>query len=558
MINNIQEFLRRVDQFGANYKPSYAYGEVQFKTSLGGLLSILLYGASLSYLIYELILWRSGQILPKVTSMATEVETYTLKFDQVTVAEFCLRRHKSILNQIDPFEPENMILLPMLYKVVEDQLQIPQPLLSKKLSQDHNMILIELKNIELVNNEHEELDQQNIEYTIMFEECDQTVLPEGWNCAKEERVKEFFSQKQNQLFIRTFVNQYNTSTKQLELIEQDYYASFDNKTTYFSQMSFGTSNVSVDTGFLFESIQTHEFPSQIISYIQQMDLDYFTHTFEKDVFIVFEFELGTLQQTIFIEYPKVSEVLANIGSIISFFLFFSNVAYMINEKTLEDRVIRAVIEMYYPQFKNIKFIQNWYSKIIGVKYQDKSIPFNKFMQKYHDLTEIARQKLCLTNSLYEISRLQFILRSNFDSEILSQSHSIGIKLNILDSSPDPEEKSEIQQINNNKVHDFQVENVDDQSLDEIRVQPQNNNHHATLDINVNSVINIEQLQKPQSIFIGQANLQFSNNQQYDHLKLTDEDFYILMQNQQEIKFENSKQQSTLYLQKISDININAK
>lgn len=41
---------------------------------------------------------------------------------------------------------------------------------------------------------------------------------------------------------------------------------------------------------------------------------------------------------------------------------------MINEKTLEDRVVRAVIEMYYPQFKNIKFISNWYSKIIGVKY----------------------------------------------------------------------------------------------------------------------------------------------------------------------------------------------
>ncbi|CAD8085683.1 unnamed protein product [Paramecium sonneborni] len=552
MINNIQEFLRRVDQFGANYKPSYAYGEVQFKTSLGGLLSILLYGASLSYLIYELILWRSGQILPKVTSMATEIETYALNFNQVTVAEFCLRRHKSIPDQIDPFEPDNVVLLPMLYKVIEDELQIPTPLLSTKLSQEHNMILIELKNIELSNNENEELDQKNIEYTIMFEECDQNVLPEGWTCAKEERVKEFFSQKQNQLFVRTFVNQYNTSTKQLELIEQDYYASFDNKTTYFSQLSFGTSNVSVDTGFLFEDIQKHEFPSQVISYIQQMDLDYFTHTFGKDVFIVFEFELGTLQQTIFVEYPKVSEVLANIGSIISFFLFFSNVAYMINEKTLEDRVIRAVIEMYYPQFKNIKFISNWYSKIIGIRYFDKSIPFKKFMSKYRDLTEIARQKLCLTNSLYEISRLQFILRSNFDSDILSQSHSVGIKLNILETSPEPEEKSEIQQMN--KVHDFHVENVDDQSLEEIRVQPQINNPQATLDVKVSSVINIEQLQKPQSLFIGNVNQQYSNNLKNEQLQLSDEDFYILMQNQQEIKFENSKQQSTIYLHKISGLN----
>lgn len=79
-----------------------------------------------------------------------------------------------------------------------------------------------------------------------------------------------------------------------------------------------------------------------------MDLDYFHHVFNDEIYVVFEIELGTLQQTIFIEYPKVSEVLANIGSIISFFLFFSHVAYMINEKTLELKVLRNLIEMYYP------------------------------------------------------------------------------------------------------------------------------------------------------------------------------------------------------------------
>jgi len=49
-----------------------------------------------------------------------------------------------------------------------------------------------------------------------------------------------------------------------------------------------------------------------------------------------------------IEYPKISEVLANIGSIISFFLFFSHFAYIINEKNLESKVVRTLIEMYYP------------------------------------------------------------------------------------------------------------------------------------------------------------------------------------------------------------------
>ena len=84
-----------------------------------------------------------------------------------------------------------------------------------------------------------------------------------------------------------------------------------------------------------------------------MDLDYFRHAYNNDVFIVFEFELGTLQQSIIVEYPKISEVLANIGSIISFFLFFSHIAYLISEKTLEERVVRTVIEMYYPEIKEV-------------------------------------------------------------------------------------------------------------------------------------------------------------------------------------------------------------
>lgn len=81
MLSNFGEFLRRIDQFGASYKPSYAYGEAQYKTSLGGLLSIVLYGLSLAYLVYELILWREGKILPKVTSLQTEIETYSITFD---------------------------------------------------------------------------------------------------------------------------------------------------------------------------------------------------------------------------------------------------------------------------------------------------------------------------------------------------------------------------------------------------------------------------------------------------------------------------------------------
>ncbi|CAD8085684.1 unnamed protein product [Paramecium sonneborni] len=531
MLNNCSEFLRRIDQFGASYKPSYAYGEVQYKTSLGGLLSIVLYGLSLAYLVYEMVLWRSGRILPKITSLHTEIETYELSFDQITIASFCLRKHKSIQKQIDPFDPSHVVLLPMLYEIVDDELQKPLPLLSTKKSEKHQTILIELKDVILSNNEHESVDHPNREYMLILQQCVQDLLPSGWLCANEDTVKDFFNQKQNQLTIQTFVNQYNTSTRQLDLVEQDYYASIDNKTTYFSQITICTSNVSIDTGFLLESTEIMEFPSSTQQYIQQMDLDYFTHTFHEEVYVVFEFELGTLQSTVFIEYPKISEVLANIGSIISFFLFFSHVAYIINEKNLELRVVRTLIEMYYPQVKEITFIKNFFGKVIEIRYQKQKVAFT-FLETYKKLLKIASAKLCLTNTLYEISRLQFILRSISDREVLKNCHEIGIRIKSLELETDIEKQNalKIDHIKNNQ--ELKQEIIDNISIDNqnqsiLKIIPQ------TIVDGPSQVVQFQQLNQSQSFFLGK-NLQPQESID-DDLKLTDEDFYILMQQQPKIK-----------------------
>ncbi|CAD8092881.1 unnamed protein product [Paramecium sonneborni] len=536
MLNNIAEFLRRIDQFGASYKPSYAHGEVQFKTSLGGLLSVVLYGLSLAYLIYELILWNSGKILPKITSLQTKIDTYSLSFDQV--ASFCLRKHTSIKDQIDPFDPNNVILLPMIYEILEDEIQEPQVLLPNKKSEKHGTYLIEVKNIELSNNEHESLDHPNKEYLLIFQSCFQDLLPDGWKCAKEERIKQFFNQKQNQLSVHTFMNQYNTSTKKIDVVEQDYYASFDNRTTYFSQIVVGSTNISVDTGFLLESLEILEYPSSIQSYIQQMDLDYFTHIFQNNVFIAFEFELGTLQQTLHVEYPKVSEVLANIGSIISFFLFFSHIAYMINEKNLELKVLRTLIEMYYPQIKDVTFKKSLLGKVNQILYKQKKLSL-LFLDKYNKLLEIAQSKLCLTNQLYEVSRLQFILNTFCDKQVIRNSHNIGIKLKFEQFEQFEQDKPTNQKIENIIPQELKQENIDNYSLEEINIIKMN--PQASIE-NQQNTLQIQQLNQSQSLFLGKA---IENEEpQDDEQNLSDEDFYLLMQHLPKTKEVQSNEYET--------------
>ncbi|CAD8180648.1 unnamed protein product [Paramecium pentaurelia] len=527
MLKNFGEFLRRIDQFGANYKPSYAYGEVQYRTSLGGLLSIILYGLSLAYLIYEMVLWKSGRILPKITSLNTEIETYQLSFDKVV--SFCLRRHKSITDQIDPFDPNHVVLIPMLYEIIDDELQDPLPLFSTKKSDKHGTTLIELKDIQLSNNQHQSIKYPNKEYMLILQQCVQTILPLGWCCADDDIIKRFFNQRQNQLSIQTFFNQFNTSTRQLDLVEQDYYASIDNKTTYFSQITICTSNVSIDTGFILESLEIMEFPSSTQQYIQQMDLDYFTHTFHKEVYVVFEFQLGTLQQTVVIEYPKISEVLANIGSIISFFLFFSHFAYIINEKNLESKVVRTLIEMYYPQMKQITFEKNFFGKVINIRYQNQLIAIS-FLKSYKKLLRIASAKLCLTNTLYEISRLQFIIRAICDKEVFRNCHEIGIILKSLEIETNSIKIDNNQNIDNNqelKQDIIDNNSIDDQNHNILKIIPQ-----TLVDVS-QSIVQFQKLNQSQSLFLGK-NMQPQESIDAE-LKLTDEDFYILMQEQQKIK-----------------------
>lgn len=54
--------------------------------------------------------------------------------------------------------------------------------------------------------------------------------------------------------------------------------------------------------------------------------------------------------------------------------------------------------------RNINFKKNFFGKIVEIKYKNTIINLS-FLEHYRKLEKIAQAKLCLTNSLYEISRL---------------------------------------------------------------------------------------------------------------------------------------------------------
>ena len=113
-----------------------------------------------------------------------------------------------------------------------------------------------------------------------------------------------------------------------------------------------------------------------------MDLRYFGKEKKKEIYLLFQFEVANVQSIIIVEYPKISEILANVGAMVSFFLLFSQLAFLINEKTMEKDAQRGVIEMFFPQLKNVNFIENIFGNITEVRYENKTMDSTKFTHKY--------------------------------------------------------------------------------------------------------------------------------------------------------------------------------
>lgn len=101
--------------------------------------------------------------------------------------------------------------------------------------------------------------------------------------------------------------------------------------------------------------------------------------------MVFAFKLGTIRDDTWVEYPKISEVLAEIGSIVSIILVFSYLAVLRNESKLYNEAINCVIQMYYPQFKNVNFIKNWWGQVKQIYFNEKLLNKEKFMSFYAEL-----------------------------------------------------------------------------------------------------------------------------------------------------------------------------
>ena len=61
-------FLKKFDSFGVVYNFNVNNYDKQYKSTLGGLVTISVYILTLIYFIYKIILWQTGQLIPKIST----------------------------------------------------------------------------------------------------------------------------------------------------------------------------------------------------------------------------------------------------------------------------------------------------------------------------------------------------------------------------------------------------------------------------------------------------------------------------------------------------------
>ncbi|CAD8085699.1 unnamed protein product [Paramecium sonneborni] len=489
MIDQFVKGLQKIDRFGAIFRPPIIDIHPEYRSVLGGIATFILYGSSLAYFLYQIIQWQSNQLLPKITYIHTSYDKKYYNINEMLSSFYIRKNYKP--DQIDPFDPTNIILQPILSKFANQQLVESYSFFYNSNSQQEDIHEVILENIELNLNLNQSKDDPQIEYLLSFGTCMEIYLLEGQKCANSTLVNTYLNQKSHAIILNHYVKEYNSKIKQMQNVKKQFLAILTKNTTLYFQNQIRLSKTQIDNGFLFPSNSYKEFPMDTIIISQTTVPDSFYNVFGRATYLVMAYGLSEVIQEQYIEYPKISEVLADIGSIVSIILVLSYLFIFLNEHKLEKESILKVIQMYYPEFYNIKFSQNWYGKIVEVKQNDFIIDKDEFMLFYNKIQRIAAKKLSITNILYSLAKLQFLLQSTYNSDKIKLAHKIGIKLRQFPKFQSPQliqEQLNIQEISRNDSKDhIQIHNVSNVNLND-----QNNNN------NQNSILRQETINKDNS------------------------------------------------------------
>ncbi|CAK60706.1 unnamed protein product (macronuclear) [Paramecium tetraurelia] len=414
-------FLKKADFFGVPFLQNINQQQALFKSTLGGLLSLLISVTSLAYAFWIIYLWKSNQMSPKISNSKYVSDYKLLDYNSGRISVY----YEVFEGQVDPFE--SRILLPLV--MYTDQFAPTEPMIIENYIES-SIGKQYVPNLDLGYSFIDGYLQTSKQMYLFISLCEEKYLKENETCGSAQLREQFFQQRFNFFGIQVESTTLDSRDGSEQTTIQDIYIELELQSCYSINTFLETNFFELQDYLLFGTSKQKEYISGAKVQTQSLSAERCKLSYQNQALaVVYVAMNGTQTKTIF-EYPYLGDLLANIGSIVSilfmikYFIIYGN-QYFLNQKILSD-----LMKIYYPEFKYIKIIKNWRFKVTKVTLNNKEvdqIEFNKFLDK---IKNQMQQKLCYMNLLYEISRLYLIIRSSKSKEELLKSHQIGIKLNL--------------------------------------------------------------------------------------------------------------------------------
>ncbi|KAM3136079.1 hypothetical protein pb186bvf_011884 [Paramecium bursaria] len=419
------EYLKKFDQFGVIFNQSIDKREKQFKSALGGIVTLLLYSASLTYLIYKLYLWSSGMILPKITNQITSYNYYEKPFSDINPLEIYM-----YLQGDDPFDQQkNYVTCFFYYQIGVDIFTEYIPIQPQQSQSQLISSTLIPKNIKLILNP-QQIGNQSQKGLIAFAICDSSFKSKyNITCASEEEINEFLNKFQSfEFWVQLEI--FDPQEHKISKILQEFSINLDYNAPFFIQVQYKITQLNIDDNIFFTSSRSNSIVSSYSLFTQPISQQLLKGLYPFSVLGGLQIQLdsnGSIQN---VEYVKIGQMLADVGSITSSLLSLSIIVSIINNMLQDDKLSIEILSIYFPEIKKFTFQQNIFGQIKEIKYLDQQIEIQQYKIFQESLKEKILNKITVLNQIYELSRVQFLLQNLINRDKIIEAHKYGIKIPI--------------------------------------------------------------------------------------------------------------------------------
>ncbi|CAD8190141.1 unnamed protein product [Paramecium pentaurelia] len=398
-----------IDIFGAQYRQQIQLNQKVQKSVLSGICSLIVLGASFGYFLYVMNEWWSSKILPKSTNIM-KVENYSqIQYNEDSLFEFCYWKYSDM--QIDPFRLQNNILTPIGIYFINGIPQKPFSLLNEiPIMSPYNTSLLSVDNLTLIQNSgFDNSLNYTTELMIVITSCNSTLLNSGYQCASDQEIQEFFKKSVNYISFWLNLKQYDPYSQKFQVVKKHYYLTFDSEISHQGQLILTQTQATIDHGILFSKYesQSYIYNAQLIT--SATSKQFWSTLFKQNTYLNLFIRLDPMSTDTQIVYPKLGEILAQVGSIMSMLMTIQYILRYYNEYMLEVDFVDKLLGFYYQDYLELK--------------QSKDKLDLKLCK---ELIEQAKKKLVYTNIIYELSRIQLFLLHHFGRNQLFQAHQYAI------------------------------------------------------------------------------------------------------------------------------------